>query len=241
MKAKDVFQNLYALRDARSGDGDGGYGFVRTIREWAASLNADQRRLFWKVLVHLVRRRNSRRGIAFAGPALEVIAQERPVEAAEALMAFLKVEDLSEAERDALVFTLVRLRSKRSAEMYGHISHALQDGRKAALPIAAAFIHVDQTRCLEMSAVYFSRMLTTTHIVEQHRSYISAFVRNFLYVKESLLQDLVSRTASISLRSSEQLASLIAENLSEPWMLRELGMSRAMALRSHVLRPHPPL
>jgi hypothetical protein len=227
-----ILQHLRKLDTAHWNDGDGGCALVRAIKDWAALLEPRDRETLWSVLIDLVAQKDS----TLWGAALEALVQEHPGEAATKLSYLVDLSGRSEEWTDQIILALLCLGYQPSAAYcVSYIRAALENGRRAVLPLLAALCRVDVEACLSLSAAYFEGLFKSGDLAEKHRGYIPAFVRNFLEVDEGLLRELVERMKKVDPASSSKMAAMIDDCLAQPWFTREIGESKVTALRRAIL------
>ncbi len=226
-----ILQKLRQLDVAHHDDGDGGYALVDAIKDWAKTLDLSSRKGLWDVLLELV----STQEPTLWGVSLEVLVQENPDQITTQLSRLANLDNRSDEWKDYICLALLRLRHKASANScVNHIKRALEDGRRAALPVLAALCQVDAEACLKFSAAYFGHVLALDQMAEKHRGYIPAFVRNFLEVNDDLLRRFVEQTKAVNFSSGNKLATMIDECLARPAFVREIGQEKVTALRAEV-------
>ena len=94
-----------------------------------------------------------------------------------------------------------------------------------------ALVKVDATAWSELAAIHFARVLAVERDAKQYRGYIPGLIHNCIETDECLLRNVVESTKTISRVSGIALAHMIAESLSEPGFVRQLGLTKVMSLR----------
>lgn len=226
-----IFDRLRQLDIDHRDDGDGGYGLVRAIRNFAQSLDMENRESFWDILFTLVEQQDA----TLWGVALEVLVQENLPEEGGRLSSLLGDDNRTDEWKDQIVLAVLRLSHLPSAPMcVSHIRGALQKGRRTALPILAALCHVDAEACITLAAEYFGRVADSDDFFEKHQGYIPAFVRNFLEVDERLFRRLLERINAINPAAGEQLVQMLEKCLARPFFIQEIGRKKIVTLRESI-------
>lgn len=210
---------------------DGGYAEVRAIREWASRLDTGSREILWDILFEFVARQEPGKWAV----ALDTLVEEHPEKIAERFERLLSRGKLTQDGKRYVIFALLRLGYRpAAAKCLDYIKEALAAGREDVLSMLAASCRVDTEQCLALSSGFFGRALQSKESAERYEPIIPAFVGHFLDVDERLLGDLVKRTKAVNAGAAARLAGLIAEYVEKPFFVREVGVTKATALREQI-------
>jgi hypothetical protein len=231
MTKVELIEYLRHLDVTHREDGDGGYRLVREIRSGIKEVDGSSREMLWNILFELV----SNQDRTLWGVAIEVLVQENPPQIGEKLATLLDKYDHNIEWKDQIVFSLLRIKHFPSiAACTRYIQIALDDKRRTILPHLAALCPLDKETCLKIASCYFGEVLKSAEVAEKHRGYIPSFIRNFMEVNETLINDLISRTRLIDSISATRLASMIDDYLALEAYQREMGREKIQALRKKI-------
>lgn len=212
-------------------DGDGGYEFVSSIRDYAKSIDNEDREILWDVLFRFVEKQDS----TLWGVALEALVQENPPRIASRLNSLIDSTERVDEWKDQIALAVLRLSYKPAArKCLNYVRFALQKQHRAALPVLAALCHVDAEACIALAADYFGRAGKFNDFTERHQGYIPAFVRNLIEVDDRLLRTLVERTTSINSSAGKKLVEMLKIYLEKPFLVKDVGWKKIAALRDSI-------
>lgn len=230
MNREEVRVLILQLRQEHASDRDGGYALVAALKQTHESLDPQSAPLFVEILVDIVRVQEPE----IAAVALETLVQMGAIEAVASVAGELIRTIRDEGRKDYLVLGLLRLgQGQIAALIFEHIRSSLADPRPLTVPIIAELCRSDRNAGLDISCEYFERALAGGQSDSVEGS-IAAFVRNFVAIDERLLPELVRMVRVRMPQTGQWLAKRVADYLSKPWMVEELGGERCASIRAKI-------
>lgn len=225
----DVMQQLKILQNRHAADTDGGYALVADIRDFSRKLDDLHARLLLReALLQFIVEPHS----GMAGVALEVLVQEKATEIGPKLADYLTANKLSQEWQGHLYLALLRLGYKPIEDSaIVHISERLAKGDTTVFPLLAALVHINQTKCMSISADAFANQYEHGTLAKL-QGYLSAFVLNCEDIDLMLIAILVERVSERNKDAGWNLASMFLRYVDQTYVRNRLGVDKLAEVRS---------
>ena len=230
MDKEEVRRWIRRLNDEHENDHDGGYALVDALKQAQKQVEPKSQGLFAETLAEFVRAED---------PELWAVALEALVQLGSRREVASLGQEVTQSTRDQkwkdnVVLGLLRLDQGEFRDaIIKHVRGSLESPRNLTVPIIAALCRIDRAACLDISSTYFEAAHAGQR-VRDVEGFVPAFVRSFLAIDDHLLAELVRRVGGVRPEAGRWLARCLADYLSKPWVVEELGDDRSTSVRADI-------
>ena len=211
-------------------DRDGGYDTIRAIQFFWHTLEPCRQLALKGVLLGWVVRRERN----VWSLALEVLVQEHARDVAPELLSGVRAGHHDPEWRDDVVLAVLRLEYAEEVEYCRrYVEQRLVECRPPALALMAALVRVSPDVGIDVASRYLAEA-KRRHLEARVEPWAATIVRHYLAADERLLGQLVHAIHQSDPEAAGWLAQVLEDHLAKPWMVRELGAERVVALRSEI-------
>jgi hypothetical protein len=219
---------LLELKDGHRGERDGD-ALLRDVVRLLASQDEPGRRTVREQLLELVDGQDAR----LWGVALGSLVQEGAAETAPALEGMLRSGAHGRQWREQVVLALMRMRYAPALDVYvEHVEAGVREESPAALSLLQHLYALDRERALTLSAGYLGAHLPNE--ADELAGLAQGQLLSLADLDESLVSELVRRTASVNPRGGRELARMMREFLEMRFFQERLGEATATRLKERV-------
>lgn len=228
--SNEISQKLRELDTRHCADGDGGYGLLGRVVQYARTLNVNDKDLLRRELIRLVDSQDQ----TLWGVALEALVHEWNLDISTELESLLRHEHRTCEFESHILMALLRLHFEPIAtKAITHISKRIAADDRTVLPLIAALSKVDVDNCMKMAVPFLVRIARDGQI-EKLTGYIPAIVSHFLDTDSNLLPLLIRKTAVENREVAFQVARLLHEYVDRPYVIERLGKDATEHLQNQL-------